>query len=103
MAKMAGVGSKVCLWPFRYFGVDTFFVPEQGTAEEILKGLVASKEYAVIFVTEKVYHQAQELIEAQRENYLPAITLIPDLEGSEGLALERITDAIRTAVGLDIA
>jgi len=100
---MAGVGSKVCLWPFRYFGIETFFVPEQGTAAEIMKNLIGSKDYTVILVTEKVYREAQELIEAQRESYLPAITLIPDLEGSEGLALERITNAIRTAVGMDIA
>ena len=102
MAKIAAVGSKACLSPFRYFGVDTFFIPEEGDVTEILRKLVRSGEYAVIFVTESAYQQADEFVEARSEEYLPAITLIPDISGSQGLALERVTTAIRTAVGLDI-
>lgn len=102
MAKIAGIGSQACLLPLKYLGADVFLIPDEGEPADVLKRVVESEEYAVVLVTEKVYNEGREYIESRKESYLPAITLIPDETGSTGIALDRITNAIRTAVGLEI-
>lgn len=103
MNKIAAIGSRVCVWPLKYFGIETFIVAEEGKSEQVLEKAVKSGSYAIILITESVYKAARLWIEERKESYLPAITVIPDATGTEELTLDRVSKAIRSAVGMDIA
>ena len=63
---------------------------------------LARNDYAVIFVTEQVAQNIEETIERYNKAVLPAIILIPSNQGSLNIGMQRISDNVEKAVGMNI-
>lgn len=101
MYKMAVVGEEEAVLGFRSLGADIFTLsgPEEGA--QIIAALRKSK-YGVVFLTELVAKTVPELVEAFDDRPLPAVAIIPGIEGSMGLARTRMKKIVEKAVGADI-
>lgn len=58
--------------------------------------------YAVIFVTEQVAQNIEETIERYNRETLPAVILIPSNQGTLNIGMQRISDNVEKAVGVNI-
>ena len=63
---------------------------------------LARNDYAVIFVTEQVAQNIEETISRYNKAVLPAIILIPGNQGSLNIGMQRISDNVEKAVGMNI-
>ena len=63
---------------------------------------MATNDYAVIFVTEQVAVTIEETIERYNKQMLPAVILIPSNQGTLNIGMERISDNVEKAVGVNI-
>jgi V/A-type H+-transporting ATPase subunit F len=100
-SNIAVIGDRDSILCFQAVGLKTFPVlgPEEARGEmaQALKG-----DYAVIFITEGFASPLEDMIEEASNRPLPSIVLIPNNRGSLGIALGRMRDMIRKAVGADI-
>ena len=60
------------------------------------------KAYAIIYIEENFAAQLQNEIGKFKDSPSPAIILIPGREGSAGLGLQALHDAVERAVGTNI-
>lgn len=63
---------------------------------------MAASDYAVIFVTEQIAKDIEETIERYNRMTLPAVILIPSNQGSLNIGMQRISDNVEKAVGVNI-
>ena len=102
MSKKIGVvGDKDSVLAFKALGVDVFPVSEFDEAKRTVDKL-AMDDYAVIFVTEHVAQGIQETIGRYTRKMLPAIILIPSNQGTLNIGMQRISDNVEKAVGVNI-
>ena len=102
MSKKIGVvGDKDSVLAFKALGIDVFPVVEYDDAKRTVDKL-AMNDYAVIFVTEQVAQGIQETIERYNKKMLPAIILIPSNQGTLNIGMQRISDNVEKAVGVNI-
>lgn len=99
--KIGVVGDKDSVLAFKAIGIDVFPVSESSEARKIIDRLARSN-YAVIFVTEEVSRDIYETIERYNREVLPAIILIPSNKGSLNIGMQRISDNVEKAVGMNI-
>ena len=99
--KIGVVGDKDSILPFKAIGIDVFIASESNEARKIIDTL-AKDDYAVIFVTEEVSKDICETIERYNREVLPAIILIPSNKGSLNIGMQRISDNVEKAVGVNI-
>ena len=78
-----------------------FPVVEADEARKTIDKL-AMQDYAVIFVTEQVAQEVEETIERYNRVTLPAVILIPSNQGSLNIGMQRISDNVEKAVGVNI-
>lgn len=101
MYKIGVVGDKDSILAFKAIGISTFPVIESDEAQKTIDRL-AKEEYAVVFVTEQVAAKIPETIERYNREMLPAVILIPSNQGSLNIGLQRISDNVEKAVGVNI-
>ena len=102
MSKKIGVvGDKDSVLAFKALGIDVFPVVEDDEARKTIDKLAMS-DYAIIFVTEQVAQNIEETIERYNRVTLPAVILIPSNQGSLNIGLQRISDNVEKAVGVNI-
>ncbi|MBE6061964.1 MAG: V-type ATP synthase subunit F [Clostridium butyricum] len=99
--KIGVVGDKDSVLAFKALGIDVFPVIEADEAKKTIDTL-AKNDYAVIFVTEHVAQNIEETIERYNKAVLPAIILIPSNQGSLNIGMQRISDNVEKAVGMNI-
>ncbi|HER44081.1 MAG TPA: hypothetical protein ENO08_06445 [Candidatus Eisenbacteria bacterium] len=108
--KIAVIGRTESIDYFRAVGCETFHAGEGIEEERLLE--ILGGDFAVVFVTEKVYSRSRELFRRKTEGLLPVVCVIPDLADAEwkegapsslGIALEEQRRAIVHAVGKDIS
>ena len=99
--KIGVVGDKDSVLAFKALGIDVFPVIEHDEARKTIDRL-AKNDYAVIFVTEQVAQNIEETIERYNKAVLPAIILIPSNQGSLNIGMQRISDNVEKAVGMNI-
>ena len=99
--KIGVVGDKDSVLAFKALGIDVFPVIEADEAKKTIDTL-AKNDYAVIFVTEHVAQNIEETIERYKKAVLPAIILIPSNQGSLNIGMQRISDNVEKAVGMNI-
>ena len=89
---------------FRALGLDTFAAQTPAEAHKILRHLTrdSEEEYAIIYIEETLAMQIQAEIDKFKDSPSPAIILIPGREGSAGLGLRALHDAVERAVGTNI-
>jgi len=99
--KIGVIGDKGSTMPFKLFGFDVVFAQ---AANEIRSSLVnmAKGEYAVVFITEDAASHVMDVIEPLKEKMLPAVVLIPNHSGSQGIGLAEIQKNVEKAVGMNI-
>ena len=102
MSKKIGVvGDKDSVLAFKALGIDVFPVVEDDEARKTIDKLAIS-DYAIIFVTEQVAQNIEETIERYNRVTLPAVILIPSNQGSLNIGMQRISDNVEKAVGVNI-
>lgn len=97
---VAVVGDKDSVLAFKATGLDVF--PVASVAEAIEKIHALARHYAVIFVTEKVYEDAETIIKRYQTRPYPVIVPIPSAEGNSGVGMRGIKANVEKAIGADI-
>ena len=101
MYKIAVMGDMDSVLGFKALGLEVCPVstPEEG--REALHRM-ARDNYAIIYMTEQLAAQLQSEIARYQDALTPAIILIPGKEGSLGIGMANVTNAVERAVGADI-
>ena len=99
--KIGVVGDKDSVLAFKALGIDVFPVLGPEEARKTIDRL-AMNDYAVIFVTEQVAKDVGETIDRYNRETLPAVILIPSNQGTLNIGMQRISDNVEKAVGVNI-
>jgi len=99
--KIAVIGDKDSILGFKAIGVDTFSVTSSEAALKVLKQLV-SENYGVIFITEELARELEDIVTELHKRYLPAVVLIPNSKGALGIGIHQIKKNVEKAIGADI-
>lgn len=101
MYKVSVLGDRESVLGFKALGFDTYPIDEAEGARKKLREL-AREDYAVIYITEQIASQIMDEIEEYKDSVRPAIILIPGKEGSLGIGMRGVHEAVERAVGADI-
>ena len=101
MYKIAVVGDRQSVSGFASLGLSAFEVTEPKMAEELIKKL-SSNGFGIIYVTEKIAAEIPETIEKYRSVPIPAVILIPGVDGNTSEGIAAIHKSVEKAVGSDI-
>jgi len=101
MYKVGVVGDKDSVMGFLALGMDIFPVYE---VDEIKKTIykLAEEEYAIIYITEQVALQVQDVISRYKDSPSPAVIVIPGITGNLGFGLNEVRQSAKRAIGADI-
>lgn len=99
--KIAVIGDWESVMGFRALGLDTYPVTSAEEARETIHRL-AREDCAVIYLTEQLAVQLQDVMNRYKDKLKPAIILIPGREGSLGIGKANLQSSIERAVGADI-
>lgn len=102
MYKIGIIGERDSVLAFMALGFSVHEANDATEAGEILQTLVASGEYATVFLVENYACQIEEEIARYKDLPLPAITVIPGVRGGNGYGIANIRSAVERAVGADI-
>jgi len=103
MYKIAVMGGRDTVMGFKALGLDTYPVSDGIEAKSVFSKITASEEnYAVIYLEENLSKTLSQEIARFTNKVTPAIILIPGREGSQGLGLTALHDAVIRAIGTDI-
>jgi len=101
MYRVGVIGDKDTVLAFKALGVDIFPVISPEEAKKALRAM-AREKYAVIFITEQISVQIEDMIGEYENEVLPAIILIPNNQGSMGIGLKKIRESVERVIGVDI-
>ena len=99
--QIAAIGDWESVMGFRALGLDTYPVADAAEAREKIREL-AKGNCAVIYLTEQLAKDLEDVISRYKDELRPAIILIPGRQGSLGIGRNNIQRAIERAVGADI-
>lgn len=99
--QIAVVGDWDSVMGFRALGLDTYPVASVDEAKEKVREL-AKTNCAVIYLTERLAKDMEDVLSRYKDELRPAIILIPGRDGSLGIGKANIQRAIERAVGADI-
>ena len=102
MYKIGIIGERDSVLGFMALGFSVHEAENADQAEQVLRDLVKSGEYAVIFLVEHYAIALEEELARYKDMALPAITVIPGQSGSTGYGMANIKSAVERAVGADI-
>lgn len=100
MYKLAVMGDRDSIYGFGAVGLEVFPVTDKEKAGKLLMDL-ASKDYAVIYITEALAKDLESEISQFAQGYLPAIILIPGISGNTGDAMKSVRSLAARAIGSD--
>lgn len=103
MYKIGVVGDKDSILFFKAIGMDVFPVIE--TEKEDNRKLIdrlAREQYGIVFITEQIAQSISETIDRYNNQPTPGIILIPSNAGSLGIGIQRVSDNVERAVGMNI-
>ena len=98
--KIAMMGGKNSILPFKGLGIDIFPVSDLDEAAQQLEEM--AEAYGVIFLTERLIEQLEPIVRRYEEVPTPAIIPIPSSTGSLGIGMARIQQNVEKAVGMNI-
>lgn len=99
--KIAVVGNRDAILPFRLIGFQTYPVAEPQEAVNTLRTL-SRENFGIIYLTEDIAQAIPETVAYYDQQLTPALILIPTHRGTTGLGRQRIRDNVEKAVGQDI-
>ena len=98
--KMAILGEGDSVLAFKAGGVDAYYASDREQAKDLLRKL--AKEYAVIFITEKLAGEMDDLLNKFNQSPYPVILPVPSGDGSDGYAKAKMRERMEKALGVDI-
>ena len=101
MYKIAVMGDSDSVLGFKALGLDTYPAESVEEARHILHEL-AKDNYAVVYLTEQLGVNMEAELARYKDELTPAIILIPGKEGSLGIGMANVKNAVERAVGADI-
>ncbi|OQB14810.1 MAG: V-type sodium ATPase subunit G [Firmicutes bacterium ADurb.Bin193] len=101
MYRIGIIGDRESVLCFKAVGFDVSDTTEYEEARLALENF-ASKNYAIIYVTEQIAKMLESEIEMYKESPTPAIIVIPNNRGSDGMGMRAIIKSVERAVGADI-
>jgi len=101
MYKIGVIGDKQSVQGFKAVGLNVFDCSTTDEAKHILNK-IAKEDYAIIYITEKIYNDIMNEINEYSTVRLPAIIPIPGMDGNMGIGISKIKKAVEKAVGADI-
>ena len=99
--RIAVIGDWQSVMGFRALGLDTYPVTGPEEARERIREL-ARTDCAVIYLTETLAKDLEDVLARYKDELQPAIILIPGREGPLGIGRENLQRSIQRAVGADI-
>jgi len=88
---------------FKALGLDVFAVESPEEARKTLRRITSAEDdYAIIYVEENLAEALKHEIDRFKDSPTPAIIMIPGREGSLGIGLNALQDAVERAVGINI-
>ncbi|SEN46779.1 V/A-type H+-transporting ATPase subunit F [Amphibacillus marinus] len=99
--KIAVVGDKDSVLPFKILGFNVFAAANSQIARETIDSL-AERNYGVIYLTEAMAKEIPDTIKRYDAEVQPAIILIPNHKGSLNIGKGRIQENVEKAVGQNI-
>ncbi len=100
--KLAIIGSGDAVLGFKAVGIDAIAVKTKEEAQNKVKEVYDSENYATLFITEDWADQIEELLDSLPPKALPAIVAVPSQAGSTGAGLANLKKIVEQAVGSDI-
>ncbi len=97
MYKIGVIGDKESVLGFRAVGLGVFPCDEPEEAKHILKK-IAKEDYAIIYITEKLYKDMLDLVDEYIDSRLPSIIPIPGKDGNTGIGLNLVKQSVERAV-----
>ena len=76
--------------------------PQDGAEAAGIIRRLAQNDYAVIYITERLFEQCGAEIEKYTDQLQPAIIPIPGVFGNTGIGMELVSRSVERAVGSDI-
>ena len=84
-------------------GLEVCRVSDEAEAKQALRTLTRSRDdVAIIYIEEGLAAELSQEIDKFKDSPKPAIILIPGREGSLGLGLTALNDAVERAIGTNI-
>jgi V/A-type H+-transporting ATPase subunit F len=100
--QIAVVGDWESVMGFRALGLDTYPVTSTEEAKKTVHELARGEKCAVIYLTEQLAKDMDDVLAKYKDALRPAIILIPGREGSLDIGKTNIKRTIERAVGADI-
>ena len=101
MYKIAVMGDLDSVLGFKALGLEVCPVDSAEAGRETLHRM-ARENYAIIYITEQLASQIPAEIARYQDALTPAVILIPGKEGSLGIGMNNVKNAVERAVGADI-
>lgn len=101
MYKAAVIGDRQSVAGFAALGLSVFYETETDKISALINRL-AHSGFAVIYITEQAAAAAEGVIEKYKSEKLPAIILIPGVNGNTGEGMRKLHESVEKAVGSDI-
>ena len=101
MYKIAVLGDSDSVLGFKALGLEVCPVANVEEGRAALHRM-AKENYAILYLTEQLAVQLQPEIARYQDALTPAIILIPGKEGSLGIGMAKVKNAVERAVGADI-
>ncbi|MDY4186590.1 MAG: V-type ATP synthase subunit F [Candidatus Borkfalkiaceae bacterium] len=98
--KMAILGDGDSVLAFKAGGVDAYYCGDREKAKELLRKL--AKEYGVIFITENIAAETDDLLKKFNQSPYPIIVPVPSEGGESGYAYAKLKERMEKALGVDI-
>lgn len=102
MYKIAVMGDRDSIYGFASVGLIPYPVTDKEVGKKKLKEIVDSKEYAIVYMTERLAKDLDKEIQYYSENDNIAIILIPGVSGNTGDGIRQVKRSVEKAVGSDI-
>lgn len=100
-SKIGVVGDKDSVLGFKMLGFDVRFVKDGQEARRTIDKM-AEENFGVIYLTEEIAEKIPETIDRYDTMMTPAVILIPNHKGSQGIGRSRIEKNVEKAVGQNI-
>ena len=101
MYNIAVIGDKDSVYAFSALGFSVFCADLAQEAEKIINKL-SKADFGFIYITESLAEKIPECLDKYRYMSVPAIILIPGINGNTGAGLKNLNLSVEKAVGSNI-
>ncbi len=103
MYKIGVIAARDTVIGFKALGLDTYPVDNADEAKRALRSLInPESNYAIIYLEDSFAEALKTDIDRVKERPSPAIILIPGRDGSLGIGMRELREAVDKAVGVAI-